>query len=174
MSNFKDILIQKEKNSNNLPYLIAKLMIDQKLTISIAESITGGKICANLVKIPGASKFFIGGIIAYSNFSKVNDCRVNPKTIQRFSPVSSQVASEMAQRVQEKFKSDIALSTTGYAGPQQQNERVGLVYIGLQFGSNGVTKNFTFKGNRENIITHTYIAALDLIRHQLGTHSLNK
>ncbi|MEK6557970.1 MAG: CinA family protein [Candidatus Margulisiibacteriota bacterium] len=164
MDNFKDILASRElHHPSTNPATVAQLLTDKAATLAIAESITGGNLCAKFVKIPGASDFLIGGIIAYDNRVKVSECMVSPKTIQHFGSVSSQVCLEMAKGIHHKFQPTISLSTTGFAGPQREQEKVGLVYIGLITGRQEVVKPFMFSGNRVEIIEQTTLTALDLL-----------
>ncbi|OGI11155.1 MAG: hypothetical protein A2Y40_00775 [Candidatus Margulisbacteria bacterium GWF2_35_9] len=169
MADFKDILLQKEINNLDVvPMKVVDLLAEKKLTLSVAESITGGDICANLVKIPGVSKQFIGGIIAYSNLVKVNECNVLPKTIQLYGAVSSQVSLEMALGIQKKFHTNVSLATTGFAGPKIDNEKVGLVYISIVINKVDYTKQFIFKGDRNEIITQTTFNAFELLRYYIS------
>ena len=171
MAEFKDILLQKESiNPDISPVRVADLLIEKKATLSIAESITGGAVCAELVKIAGASKFLLGGVVAYSNRIKVAEVRVNPKTIARYGAVSSQVCLEMAQGIRHKFQTTIGVATTGFAGPRQESEKVGLAYIGCVKEGSEVVKPFLFNGNRESIIHQATFAALDLLRYTLSTN----
>ena len=109
-----------------------KKLIKTKNTISIAESCTGGLIGHRLTEVPGSSAVYAGGIISYSNKSKIDHLNVNPDNIKNFGAVSEQVAIEMAQNVKEKFNSSIGVSVTGIAGPNGGSEAkpVGLVYVG--------------------------------------------
>ncbi len=169
MPDFKDILFQKEiHNLDIIPFKVADLLLEKKYTIAVAESVSGGEICSQLVKIPGASKFLLGGIVAYNNLFKVNECQVNPKTIIRYSPVSSQTTIEMAKGLVKKFQANVSIATTGFAGPQQDQEKVGLVYIALIINSNEIVKNFLFTGDRKEIISQTTFAALELTRYYLS------
>ncbi len=171
MADFRDILLQKESvNPDISPNRVADLLVEKKVTLSVAESITGGAICAELVKIPGASKYLLGGVVAYSNRIKVSEARVNPKTIARYGAVSAQVCLEMAQGIRHKYQTTIGLSTTGFAGPRLENEKVGLTYIGCVKEGTEVVKPFLFNGERASIIHQATFAALDLLRYVLSTN----
>ena len=170
MVDFKDVLYQKEvKNLDVIPFKIADLLNEKKYTLSIAESITGGDICSQVVRVSGASNFFTGGVVAYNNFMKVNECLVNPKTISRYSAVSSEVCMEMAKGIKQKFQTNVAIATTGFAGPQKDKEKVGLVYIGIIINKIDVVKKMLFTGDREEIIKQTTFSTLELLRYYLGT-----
>jgi PncC family amidohydrolase len=124
------------------------------LTVSLAESMTGGKVAARLVEIPDASTYFNGGVVCYSDLSKVELLGVKEETLELFGAVSAQTALEMARGVKKLFHSDIALSVTGYAGPK--GEDVGLVYIGIIFKQHEDCKKVAIKGkSRQTIIDET-------------------
>jgi PncC family amidohydrolase len=171
MADFREILLQKESvNPEVSPTRVADLLTEKKATLAVAESITGGAVCAELVKIPGASKYLLGGVVAYSNRIKVAEVRVNPRTIARYGAVSSQVCLEMAQGIRHKYQASIGVATTGFAGPRQDNEKVGLTYIGCVKDNTEVVKPFLFSGERESIIRQATFAALDLLRYTLSTN----
>lgn len=101
------------------------------LTVSTAESCTGGMISKFLTDVAGSSKYFLGGIVAYSNEVKIQELFVNEENLELFGAVSDVVAIEMARGCIDKFKTDFAISTTGIAGPygDSTTKKVGLVYI---------------------------------------------
>ena len=169
MVDFQDVLYQKEvKNLDVLPFTLGNMLIDLGYNIAVAESISGGHISSQIVKVPGCSRYFVGGVVAYSNLLKVNLCNVNPKSIQRYGAVSSIVTSEMAIGIKDKLKTDIAIATTGFAGPQQEQEKVGLTYITIIIHDHEIVKNFIFNGERMEIITQTTFTALELLRYYLA------
>ena len=166
---FNHVLLQKQlKNLDVLPIKIADILLEKGIKVAIAESITGGDLCSSLVKVAGASDFISGGIVAYSNFIKVNECTVNPKTIKQFGAVSSQTTLEMAAGIKKRFHSDISIATTGFAGPQRQQERVGLVFIALDIEPRPISKEFFFSGSRKEIIEQTTFSALELLRYYIN------
>jgi len=166
---FKNILTDTELNDlNMLPFKIYDLIKEQNKTITTAESITGGDIATSFTKIPGASSVFLGGIIAYSNQLKVQECLVAPKTIKNYGEVSSQVASEMAKGIKRKFQSNISLSTTGYAGPKVSNEQVGLVYTSVIVDEEEITQKHQFEGERNDIIKQTTFSVLEILKYMLS------
>ena len=128
-------------------------LIKKNLSISIAESCTGGLIASSITKINGASKILSCGIVSYSNDTKVRYLSVSKKTLNKFGAVSSNVATEMIDGLYKKEKTKITISTTGIAGPNggSRNKPVGLVYIGIRFkNKNYIYKNL-FKGSRLEI-----------------------
>ncbi len=133
--------------------IIILKLIKKNLSISIAESCTGGLIASSITKINGASKIFSCGIISYSNNTKVKYLSVSKKTLNKFGAVSSNVACEMVDGLYKKERTKITVSTTGIAGPNGGSKKkpVGLVYVGLKFkNKNYIYKNL-FKGSRLGI-----------------------
>lgn len=112
--------------SDNLKEAIKRA--DSGLTLSTAESMTGGLVSSIITDTPGSSEFFLGGIVCYSNFSKTRLLSVDKKILDRYGAVSQEVCLEMAKKVKEIFNSDYSLSITGFAGPEKENEGTGLVY----------------------------------------------
>ena len=89
---------------------------DQKLTLSVAESCTGGKIASSIVSHEGASEFFLGGIVSYSVDSKIRILSIDNQRIEKYGVVSAQIAKEMSIGVKNKFESDISVAVTGNVG----------------------------------------------------------
>lgn len=110
-----------------------KSFADKGKTVSVAESCTGGLIGAFFTSVSGASSVFCGGMMTYTNQVKINNLGVSEQTISRHTEVSFETAAEMAERARELFKTDLAVSVTGYAGPTGGNESdpVGTVYVGI-------------------------------------------
>lgn len=149
-----------------LEAVLGNMLREKKLTISVAESITGGLIQDKLTRVPGSSDYFLGGVVAYSNASKIKLLGVQPLSIETYGAVSEQVANEMAIGVREKFGSDIGLSTTGIAGPTgaTATKPVGLVYIGISYRSRLMVQKYLFGNDRETNKQRAAQAALDLVR----------
>ncbi len=116
------------KNNPEIGYHLKKIikLANKKITISTAESITGGLIGNMITAVPGSSEYFLGGLISYSNDAKIKLLDIDKKIIKNHGAVSKQTCLEMAKGSKEKFSSGFALSATGYAGPE--GEDVGLVY----------------------------------------------
>ena len=132
---------------------VMQKLIEQNITITAAESLTGGLFQSTMVQTPGVSKIFSGGFVTYADDVKTDLIDVDSKTIARDSVVSQSVAEQMAMGAKQKMKSDIAISFTGVAGPDDlEGNPVGTVWIGLALKNNQViTKEFHFQGNREKI-----------------------
>ncbi len=149
---------------------LSDLLISRSLTISTAESCTGGLIGHIITSAPGSSEYFMGGIISYSNQAKCDLLGVSPDTLEKFGAVSDQTAKEMAAGVKERFKSDIGLSVTGVAGPDGGSieKPVGTVFIGFSFDNEPFSIKYLFRGNRSEIKQQTAETALENIRRYLN------
>lgn len=138
---------------NSIETVVSKILIKNKLTISIAESCTGGLVSSTFINYPGISSVFMEGCITYSNESKINRLGVNPKTLDIYGAVSEETAIEMVEGIAKNFNTNVAISTTGIAGPDGGSieKPVGLVYIGIYINGNTTVKKYIFNGNREEI-----------------------
>ena len=168
MENFKKEFYSS--NGEKIEEVVAKLLKARGLTISTAESCTGGYISKKLTDIPGSSKYFLGGIVAYSNEVKINSLEIKGYVLEKYGAVSSQIAIMMAAKVKEKFRSDIGVGITGIAGPGggTKEKPVGTVYISIAFGDKVKVKRFLFPGNREKIRIRSTQMALDMVRRTLS------
>ena len=138
-------------------------------TLAVAESCTGGLIAQRLTNVPGSSKYFIEGVVTYSNESKTRLLGVDKKIIKEFGAVSQQVARDMARGVRHKAKTDFGLAVTGIAGPDggTHDKPVGVVYIALADDAHTEHKRFVIPGDRELIRWRASQAALDMLRRRL-------
>lgn len=152
-------------NQEGLYKMVIDLLIEKKITISCAESCTGGKIANILSEIPGASTYFKGGVVTYATQSKIDVLNVEEETINKFSVVSEQVAAEMAKGAKKLFKSDIAVSTTGNAGPSKgdSDKDLGSVCLAIAFKNDVKSFSFNFGQPREKVIEAAINTAFDLI-----------
>ena len=142
--------------------LIKKLQ-EKNLTLSAAESLTGGLVAASFTEIPGASKVFKGSITAYSDEIKQNILNVNKETITNFTSISEQVALEMAINVRKIMKSDIGISTTGVAGPEKSaGFAPGLVFVAISIGDHNMCQKLEITGDRSKIRNQTVQEILQL------------
>ena len=135
----------------NIENIVIDNLNKENLTLSTAESCTGGLIGHRLTQVSGSSAVYAGGVISYSNESKIDQLNVDPDNIKNFGAVSEEVAIEMAQNVKEKFNSSIGVSVTGIAGPDGGSEAkpVGLVYVGYCDKKLSFVQKFKFSSNRE-------------------------
>ncbi len=129
---------------------IVKLLTKKKLTVSFAESCTGGLLASTITSISGSSKIFTMGFITYSNNAKVKLLKVPKKTINRYGAVSYETCLSMLKNLSKISKSSISISITGVAGPKggTKEKPVGLVYIGLKKGDKTIIKKNLFKNKR--------------------------
>ena len=146
--------------------VVANLLIENKFTIAIAESLTGGKISSMLVEKSGISEAFLEGIVCYSNKSKINTLGVREETLAKFGAVSEEVAKEMALGAAKRLGADFAVVTTGIAGPNsdESGKPVGLAYIGIYAQGDISVKECLFTGDRELIRYRTSVEALEEVR----------
>lgn len=157
------------KNDDLLEGVVAKLLNDRNLKLSVAESCTGGLIANRLTNISGSSKFMERGVVAYSNAAKVELLKVNEDTIAKYGAVSMEVAMQMAEGIKSVSGSDIGLATTGIMGPTgaTPNKPVGLVYIGICDDKICSAKEFRFGDDRLLNKDRTSQAALEMLRRNL-------
>ena len=134
--------------------ILHKKLIKKKLTISVAESCTGGLLAHNLTKLANSSKYFQMGLTTYSNQAKMKILKVNKNIINRYGAVSKQCCKSMVQNLSKISKSKINISITGIAGPggASKNKPVGLVYIGIKKGKTLLIKENRFKSKKRNLI----------------------
>ncbi len=148
---------------------VAELFRDRCLTLSLAESCSGGLVAKRITDIPGSSRYFNEGVVTYSNDAKMRLLGVPAELLNNFGAVSSECASAMAKGVRLASGSDLGLATTGVAGPDggSDDKPVGTVYISLAAVDGCWTKRFQFGGNRDDIRTLTAWTALDWMRRYL-------
>ncbi len=173
----KEVEIKMEDFFSNVLSAIGKTTDDQvtsslkerKLTIAVAESLTGGLISARLTTVPGSSDYFVGGIVCYSNLTKVMEVSVPPSLISKHGPVSKEVAIAMAEGVKKRLKTDLGLAATGVAGPTPLPPvPVGKVFIALASEKETEWKELNLKGERSEIRDKAAQAALGLLWLYLG------
>ena len=131
-----------------------KKLIDKKLTISVAESCTGGLLANNLTKLANSSKYFQMGLITYSNEAKIKILKVNRNIIKKYGAVSKECCEAMVKNLSKISKSKINVSITGIAGPGggSKLKPVGLVYIGVKMGRHLLILKNKFKSKNRNLI----------------------
>ena len=155
-------------DNETLEELVFKLLLKRKETIAVAESCTGGGIGSKLTKIPGSSRIFHGGVIAYNDSIKQELLDVPEKIITTYGAVSQQVVESMAKGVQKKFKVNWAISVSGIAGPSggSKLKPVGLVNFCIKGPKTFISweKNFGSNKTREDIQKLSVLNALDTLR----------
>ena len=150
----------------NLANKIVKKLIQKKLTISLAESCTGGMLSSIITSISGSSKVFHLGLITYSNKAKMNILKVPKKIISKYGAVSNECCLSMVKNLSKISKAGISVSITGIAGPNggTKLKPVGLVYIGIKKGNKIIIKKNLFKSqNRISVQKASVITSLKII-----------
>ncbi len=152
-----------------LEELVGRGLKEQGLTLAVAESCTGGLICHRVTNISGASDYFLGGVVSYSNPAKMDLLRVPEEILVQKGAVSAEAARAMALGVKDIFRTPIGLAVTGIAGPTggTPEKPVGTVYIGLATPRGVETWYYLFQGSREEIKTLAAQTALDRLRREL-------
>ncbi len=160
--------IYSDKNQE-LKEVVANLLIERDLKLSLAESCTGGLLSAELTDVPGVSQVYLGSVTAYSNDIKANVLKVKKESLDKHGAVSSQVATEMAKGILSLYNSDIGISITGIAGPggATKNKPLGLVYICLSDKKDYEVHKFVFNGNRDRVRRFASLHALNILRKYL-------
>ncbi|HQK49229.1 MAG TPA: competence/damage-inducible protein A [Syntrophales bacterium] len=160
-------------DEDTLEGMIGALLTEKKLTISIAESLTGGLIADRITNVPGSSAYFERGIVAYSNRSKTELLGVPEEVIREHGAVSRETAVLMAEGVRKTSGADVGLATTGIAGPSGGTgaKPVGTVFIAVSDGTRTVCRDFAFKWERRRIKEITTQWALELTRRFLAGES---
>ncbi|MFQ9393759.1 MAG: competence/damage-inducible protein A [Lachnospiraceae bacterium] len=150
----------------SLEEVIVHFLKERSLTLTTAESCTGGMIAARITDVPGASEVFKQGLVTYSNRAKRKLLDVKKTTLKEYGAVSEKTAKEMAKNGAFITGSDACVSVTGTAGPTGGTEEkpVGLVYIGCCYNNKTVVKEFHFKGERQKIREQATANALILLR----------
>jgi len=137
---------------NDLAYELIQKLGQRHLTISVAESLTGGLVAASLTQIPGASAVFKGGIIAYGDEIKQQVLKVDSALITKFTSISEPVAQSMATNVRELMNTDIGIATTGVAGPDKSDGFApGIVFVAISIGDHKICQKLELVGDRTQI-----------------------
>lgn len=149
-----------------LEQAVVELLLANHLTVTTAESCTGGLLSAKLINVPGVSEVFKHGHVTYSNKAKHKLLGVKKPSLGKYGAVSEMVAKEMVKGAAASSKADVAVAITGIAGPDGGSEEkpVGLVYIGCSVCGRVKVKEYHFSGNRNKIRENSVIAALTLMR----------
>jgi len=156
------------ENDESLESVVGEFLLKRHQCLSVAESCTGGLLGEMITRVPGSSRYFVGGVLAYSNSVKNTVLGIPLQELKKWGAVSSQVAQHMAQAVRRRFNTDYGLAVSGIAGPGggTPEKPVGLVYIGLA-GSTVSAYKYSFRGSREEVRERSAMTALDLLRREL-------
>jgi len=153
----------------DLALAVHRSLTESNKTIGFAESCTGGLLVSGLAQIPGASKFLMGGIVAYNTQIKINVLKVNKELVKKYSVVHEEIARTMAENVREIMNSDIGVATTGNAGPTKGDSEasVGTCIIAIATKASTEIHRFQFGQPREKAIKRTVSKAFELILQQI-------
>ena len=147
--------------TNDQATALIKLLKRRGLTVSTAESITGGGLAEAFTSVPGSSAVYQGGLITYSDVSKTKFLGVTKRVLNKHTAVSEEVAIQMAQSARTQFKTDFAISTTGVAGPgRAYGQKVGTVWIAIDSKAGTTAVQLALAGDRAQIRHATIESAL--------------
>lgn len=160
---------KNHEDNDSIEFIVAKLLCNKGLTVSTAESCTGGMVASKLISYPGVSEVFKEGAVTYSNESKIKRLGVSEKTLENFGAVSYETAMEMAKGIAREADTDVSIATTGIAGPGggSVEKPVGLVYIGIKVKDKTIVNKFVFDGSREEVRNKATFSALEMLRKEL-------
>lgn len=149
-----------------LEVVIGKLLTEKGLTLSAAESCTGGHVSHMITSVPGSSSYFIGSVTAYANKVKINTLGVNPDTLAQYGAVSEQTVAEMASGVRQRFSTNLGVATSGVAGPGggTPEKPVGTIWIACADRDGVETRKLQFGKDRLTNIRLTTTAVLNMVR----------
>ncbi len=156
-------------DDDKLEEIIGNLLKVKKMTLSTAESCSGGYIAHKITSIPWSSLYFKGSVVAYSNKIKTDVLKVKDQTLLKYGAVSRQVVTEMAKGAKKLLSTDFAIAVSGIAGPDggTKNKPVGTVWIAIATPFDIISRNFLFGNNREGNICRTAVYAMNLLRQEL-------
>jgi len=157
------------KNQDTMETVVGRLLTQNKFTLAVAESCTGGLLAHKLTKVPGSSGYFLGGITSYANSMKQSFLGISEEMLRKHGAVSPEVARTMAESIRQSTGAGVSLSVTGIAGPGGGSEQkpVGTVYIGMAMPAATTIAHYLFDGSREQIRELTAMTALDKLRRYL-------
>ena len=157
------------KENETMEETVVRLLTKYGLTVTTAESCTGGMVAAKIINVPGASDVFDQGYITYSNKSKRKILDVSKATLKKYGAVSEQTAREMALGGVLAADADACVAVTGLAGPDGGTEEkpVGLVYVSCCMKDEVIVEECHFNGTRQAIREHAAVTALDLLRRMI-------
>ena len=152
-------------DDESIEMVVGKLLKEKEVTLSLAESCTGGKIAETITAVAGASSYFKGSIVSYATEAKINVLGVDARLIDDFSVVSEEVAKKMAQQSQQLFATDYAIATTGNAGPSKgdADAEIGTVFIAIATPKEVYCEQFNFGQPREKVIGRAVNKAFEML-----------
>jgi nicotinamide-nucleotide amidase len=157
-------------DDDDIESVVAKLLVEKNKTVATAESCTGGYLAHQFTQLAGSSRYYIGGVVAYSNQVKISQLGVNPQTLDSFGAVSEQTIIEMAKGIREKLGTDIGLATSGVAGPDggSPEKPVGTVWVAYATENEVISKKLSLTKDRTLNITASANYLMNLLRVKLS------
>tara|TARA_R110000751_G_scaffold2945_15_gene15366 strand:+ start:5140 stop:6390 length:1251 start_codon:yes stop_codon:yes gene_type:complete len=157
------------EDDESLATISSKLLTSKNLTLSTAESFTGGKIAERITSVPGASSYFKGSVVSYATEAKINVLKVPEELVEKYSVVSAEVATAMAKGARELMKTDFAIATTGNAGPTKgdSNAEVGTVFIAIEGTTSHFVQEFQMGSTRERVVEKSVNKAFELLQKEI-------
>lgn len=153
----------------NIAFQVVARLKEKKLTIATAESLTAGLVSSTLASVDGASSVLKGGIIAYQNEIKENILKIDPQILSKYSSVSKEVATLMAENVRQILKADLGVATTGVAGPDLVGDKkVGTVFVAISLKEHNMCLELNLTGDRQTIRLKTCQKLFELILEKLA------
>ncbi|WP_281228407.1 CinA family nicotinamide mononucleotide deamidase-related protein [Flavobacterium aquiphilum] len=164
-----DIIVGFEEDET-IQVILGRMLSKRNLTLSTAESCTGGKMAEMIASVPGASNYFKGSVVAYATEVKINVLGVSEDLILEHSVVSAEVAKAMALNVKKLLKTDYAIATTGNAGPSkgEADAGVGTVYVALATPNEVLVEGFDFGQPREKVIDRASVKGLEILLKEIS------
>lgn len=158
--------------NDSLPKVIGRLLLEKKLSIGTVESCSSGLLASQICSVSGASDYYMGSLLTYSNELKNKLADVSQETLQKYGAVSEEAVKEMAIGGRKKLGVDCCISTSGIAGPTggTAEKPVGLVWIAIALPTKILVRKFQFGDNRERTIQMTVSSALNYLRYELETY----
>lgn len=152
-------------SGQSLEEAVGRLLLGRRMTVAVAESCTGGLITHRLTNVPGSSRYFLGGVVAYANEAKIQILGVPEETLAAHGAVSAETAQAMAEGVRRLLGADVALAVTGIAGPTggTPEKPVGLTYIALATAETTLGREYRWIGSRLHNKEASAEAALKLL-----------
>ena len=146
------------------------LLVAHGASVVTAESLTGGRLAARLTEAPGSSRAFLGGVVTYATEAKMGVLDVPEEVVEKHGVISAECAREMAEGARRLYGSTYALSTTGVAGPDRQEDKpVGTVFVGLAGPEGTEVLSLDLDGDRQTIQKSTVAAAVDALAERLSS-----
>jgi PncC family amidohydrolase len=152
-------------DDQSLEFLIGQILTQRGLTLATAESCTGGLVSHRITNVAGSSLYFLGGIVAYANNTKMSQLGVRRETLEQFGAVSKETVLEMARGVRHALKADIGIAVSGIAGPGggTAEKPVGFTWIGLGVHGADRARQYTWPGDRQAVKEQSAQAVLQML-----------